>query len=285
MSDSDKDDAAKDRHDDEVIDLRDGAIPSHTAVGREGRGGALVGSPGADRPEGPSSQPADRQQAGAGRTRRGLNAAERRRERRLALLAAALDLIGTKGYASTSVEEICRTAYVSTRNFYEEFDNREALLWALYDQVIVRAYQAMLRADDEHGADHLRGEVRARTGALVHTFLDDPRWARLVFVETLGVSVEQEARRRATHLLFARYFVSVLGSASSDAGSSSEDGFANRHQEVVGLAMVGAVNEVLSDWVLRADKPALGQVIDEITELIVVMYDMLTVRRGRVPTE
>src|SRR5215218_480858 len=96
------------------------------------------------------------------RLRKGRTLAERRWERREALLDAALDLFGTQGYAATSVEELCRTAYVSTRNFYEEFDNREAVLLALGDRLVGDAYQAMVEATIEDGPDRLRRESRAR---------------------------------------------------------------------------------------------------------------------------
>lgn len=85
------------------------------------------------------------QRSYAGRT-----AAERRADRRERLLTAGLELFGTDGYARTPIERICATAGVSTRNFYEEFTGREALLMALHDRVTHRALDAVataLRAD------------------------------------------------------------------------------------------------------------------------------------------
>ena len=64
------------------------------------------------------------------RTHRGRTLDERRAERRSALLDAALDLFGTKGYGSTSIGELCRESYVTARYFYEEFGDKEALLVA-----------------------------------------------------------------------------------------------------------------------------------------------------------
>src|SRR5687767_13409420 len=73
---------------------------------------------------------------------RGRTLAERRSERRDAMLAAGLELFGTKGYAATTVEEVCRRAYVSSRNFYEEFENRLDLLVAVGEQIIAGAFVA-----------------------------------------------------------------------------------------------------------------------------------------------
>jgi AcrR family transcriptional regulator len=201
------------------------------------------------------------------RLRKGRTLAERRWERREALLDAALDLFGTKGYAATSVEELCRTAYVSTRNFYEEFDNREAVLFALGDRLVGEAYQAMVEATVEDGPDRLVREARARVGALAHALLDDPRRARIAFIETLGVSPLQEARRRNAHRLFAQYFAALV------RADFTSEGFGSREEDIFAIALVGAINEILSDWVLRADKPPLDDLIDPIVDLIVLMSD------------
>jgi AcrR family transcriptional regulator len=203
------------------------------------------------------------------RLRKGRTLAERRWERREALLDAALDLFGTQGYAATTVEELCRTAYVSTRNFYEEFDNREAVLFSLGDRLVGEAYQAMVEVSVSDGPDRFRREARARVGALIHALLDDPRRARLAFIESLGVSPIQEARRRSAHHMFAQYFAALVR-----ADFESTD-FGRREEDIYAISLVGAINEVLSDWVLRSDKPPLDDLIDPIVDIIEVMSDGL----------
>jgi AcrR family transcriptional regulator len=206
---------------------------------------------------------------GGERLRKGRTLAERRWERREALLDAGLDLFGTQGYAATSVEELCRTAYVSTRNFYEEFENREAVLFALGDRLVGEAYEAMVSATIEDGPDRIVREARARVGALAHALLDDPRRARIAFIESLGVSPVQEARRRNAHRLFAQYFAALVRADFDD------DGFGSRDEDIYAIALVGAINEILSDWVLRADKPPLDELIDPIVDIIGLMSSRL----------
>ena len=207
------------------------------------------------------------------RLRKGRTLAERRLERREALLDAALELFGTKGYASTSVEEICRTAFVSTRNFYEEFDNREAVLVEITDRISRAATEAMLSARFEPGADRVRREATARVRSLAHSLLDDPRRARIAFIESLGVSPGQEARRREVHCLFAQYLGALIN-ADVEAGRFSE-----RREEVFALAMVGAINEVFSDYVLRPDKPSIDELVDSVVGIIELMSE--SIRRDR----
>lgn len=125
---------------------------------------------------------------------RGRTLAERREERRDAMLAAGLDLFGTKGYAATTVEEVCRRAYASSRNFYEEFDNRLGLLVAVGERIVAAALAAWTATGGpgEQGVGTLRGRV----GSLVHTLVDDPRVTRVAFIETVGIDPAHEALRR-----------------------------------------------------------------------------------------
>src|ERR1700743_249076 len=76
----------------------------------------------------------------------GRTATQRRAERRQRLMTAALELFGTEGYPATSIERLCARANVSTRNFYEDFASREALLIALHDQITQQAFDAVIEA-------------------------------------------------------------------------------------------------------------------------------------------
>ena len=59
------------------------------------------------------------------RTIRGMDAEQRRAQRREQLLAAAFELFARDGYANTSIEQICQTAYVGNKAFYDLFDSKE----------------------------------------------------------------------------------------------------------------------------------------------------------------
>jgi AcrR family transcriptional regulator len=219
----------------------------------------------ADAPEESDAPPGRKQRLHRGRT-----IEERRAERRAALLEAALELFGTKGYASTSIEEVCSTSFVTTRYFYEEFGNREGLLLALYDSVIERASLAVLAVDVPPGPDHVALATRARVSAFVHAVVDDERVARVLLLEQGSGSPALEARRREAHRFFAR-FVAEHSFAYLDAGEIVE-----RDYEFLALLFVGAVNEAISDWVVtpQAERRDIEHVIDTVTE----MY--LIVRRG-----
>jgi len=46
-------------------------------------------------------------------------------------LTAAFELFARDGYVNTSIEQICQTAYVGNKAFYELFDSKEDCYLAL----------------------------------------------------------------------------------------------------------------------------------------------------------
>lgn len=199
----------------------------------------------------------------------GRTAAERRADRRERLLAAGLELFGTNGYAATSIEKICATAGVSTRNFYEEFDGREALLMALHDRVTKRAFDAVaaaLGADKAgaaggsarggatghadhagHGGTDHRARVRRRievaTNAYVSVLTSDPRWTRIASVELIGVSRSVEEHRLRWRGLWAQL---LEAEATRLTGPSAR--YRHRDYYLAAMAIIGAVNELMLNW-------------------------------------
>jgi AcrR family transcriptional regulator len=200
---------------------------------------------------------------------RGRTLAERRSERREAMLAAGLELFGTKGYAATTVEEVCRRAYVSSRNFYEEFENRLDLLVAVGERIIAGAFVAWtdlgqptnLLAQRDTGVNTDR--IRARVSALVHTLVDDPRVARIAFIETVGIDPTNEALRRELLGVFPAWLQAYLGAHFDARGVSSS------RQRSLTMGVFGAVHELLTDWVLQEPdrRPSVDELIDDIVEI------------------
>src|SRR5436305_11601892 len=101
-----------------------------------------------------------------GRPYRRQTAAQRRAARREKLIDAAVEAFGTKGFRATSIEELCATAGISTRNFYEEFSSREELLIALHDELNQRAFDAVVEALADTDPNDL--DERARIGTLAY---------------------------------------------------------------------------------------------------------------------
>jgi AcrR family transcriptional regulator len=198
------------------------------------------------------------------RLRKGLTLAERRQERRAAILAAALELFGTKGYASTTVEELCRTAYVSTRNFYEEFDNRSALLAALGEAMIGPLLESLTQLDGGVAGPDLNASLlRDRVASLVHVVVDDPRIARVAFIETQGVSPIDYSVRHELLRVFPAWLQSYLQDHLTALDISP------RRQAALAVGVFGAAAELMSDWVLapESERSTVDELVDDIVEV------------------
>jgi AcrR family transcriptional regulator len=211
-----------------------------------------------------TTPPARARRAAEGRVYRGQSAVERQEDRRQRLIEAGLDLFARQGYLATSIEEICAAAAISTRNFYEQVDGREGLLVLLHDIAMRRAQQAVLDAVAGAPRDDVMARVRAPLSAFVEAMTADPRWARIAYVEAVGISAELERRR---HMWMNRF--SKLMAAEADA--IAERGLApRRDHELSAVALVGAIDRLIVHWQASSRRRVPAQrLVDELTRMIV----------------
>jgi AcrR family transcriptional regulator len=191
----------------------------------------------------------------------GVRAPERQAARRERLLAAALELLGGDGWQATTVRAICGKARLTPRYFYESFADRDELLLALFDQIVSEATQAVLTA--VVSADHdARAKARAAIGAFLALVTDDPRKARVLFVEAMG-SEPLTRRRFETLRMFAglvaqqgREFYGVEGGALADTTA---------------LMLVGGLAETILSWLDGTLHVTREQLIEDCADLFVVV--------------
>lgn len=185
---------------------------------------------------------------------------ERRADRSERLRATALELFGTQGWSAGTVERLCSAAGVATRSFYEEFASREALLLAVYADVLDGAVRAVDAAVDSAG-DGLEERVRAGLTAYVAYLAADPRRARVAHVEVRAAGSSLEAQRRAAVVGFADLIerqgrdLAATGQVRPGAG------------RLTALALAGAVNELLVDWATTQPHPPTEAVVAELIRL------------------
>ena len=194
---------------------------------------------------------------------RGRSGEERRADRRERLLDAGLDLFGTQGYPGTSIESLCAVAGISTRNFYEEFRNREALLIALHDFANATAMDSVTRALAAADPADAAARATAAAQAFVDAMTPDPRWSRIAYIEIVGISPDMEARRRAWMERWAQV-IAAEGAQLSARGLAPDRDFA-----LTAVGLVGAINELVADWLFRASRPPIDAVVAEIVRLLV----------------
>ncbi|MBO2462834.1 TetR/AcrR family transcriptional regulator [Actinomadura violacea] len=192
----------------------------------------------------------------------GRSAEERRADRRERLLGAGLELFGTRGYAATSIERLCATASVSTRNFYEEFAGREELLTALHRGINERARAALDTAYAEAAGEPLPVRVERAVRAFVTVTASDPRWARIAFVEVIGVSPALERHR----LQWRAHWEEAMLVMIREAVERGEA--ADRDYRLTVIAIIGAANNLVHHWSARDQTIPLDDISRELAHLI-----------------
>lgn len=169
----------------------------------------------------------------------GVTAAERVATRRARLVDAAVELYGTRGFSATGVKDICRVAGLTDRYFYESFAGQADLFVAAFEHV-----SATLLATVASAVSLAPAEPEAQARAAVHSFVgaivDDPRLARLLFVEAaaVGGTAEREVRRSIRR--FADLIAATARPHVPDVPA---------HLVTMGaLSLVGAIQYVLTEW-------------------------------------
>jgi AcrR family transcriptional regulator/DNA-binding MarR family transcriptional regulator len=176
------------------------------------------------------------------------------------LLSAAAAVVNEEGYGRVTVAHITERARVSRRTFYDLFENREACLGALIEDVVGAIEGEIARA----GLDGLSWRERVRGGLLaILSFFDrEPALARVCVVQSLRGG-EGVLGRREENL--AR-LVAVL-----DEGSS-----ASRASGITELTAEGLIGASLAIVYARLQRtggsPSLVSLTNELMSMIVLPY-------------
>lgn len=169
----------------------------------------------------------------------GISATDRRAERRRKLLAAGRRTWGESGVTEVTVRGVCNDAGLTSRYFYEQFPNREALLFAISDDVRDELLQALVAAgigDPGRLGDKLRSALTA--------FLDiiaaDPHVHRIA---TGDVSSVPGLTQHRTHIL--DMITDLVIQHAPEVLSETPNPADLRRSAVF---MVGGVNQLIGAW-------------------------------------
>lgn len=195
---------------------------------------------------------ADRQYGGRAVT-------ERRAERRQRFIVAATKVFAERGYADSSLADVCAAAGLSKRQFYEEFRTREDVLIAAYDRVQDEAAAAVMRSLGSLPTDDPAAAMAVVLTAYLDSITSDPYRAKLAFIEVVGASDRMEQHRRERRhgwvALLEMVAVPIAGSGARLRGSAA----------LSASVLIGAVNGLAHEWLLTEPRPE----VPELTDLLV----------------
>lgn len=169
-----------------------------------------------------------------------MTAEQRDAGRRTRLIDTAIELMGTRGAADTTLTAVCATSGVTSRYFYQHFADRDALLRAVSEQLRTTMQEAIVAAIPE-GRLAPDALAQAPIRALVTMIQDDPRLGRILFVES---GTEPTLRQLRSELL-ASFADLVWHQARLHLNISDS---AVKVGELAAILGVGGVFEVLRRW-------------------------------------
>jgi AcrR family transcriptional regulator len=166
----------------------------------------------------------------------------RARNRHRRILDAALRIFSRRGYRDASVDEIADESKTSKGGVYFHFPGKEAIFLALLNRTAARLLEKIDEAMAPH--DDPIAKADAALLAVLRTFAKHRALARLFMVEALGAGHEFHQRMAEIRDEFAAVIQRHLDEAIQQGVIEPID------TEIAGRAWFGALNDVITSWVL-----------------------------------
>lgn len=219
------------------------------------------------------SQTDNAKHASNGRTYRGASHAARARERRQKLLAAALEVVGTEGFKAATVRKVCAQAGLTERYYYEAFGNAQGMLRKLYEQQNEALASTIFTAMNTVPKTPTAMAEAALT-ALFQAIKNDPRMARVIFVEIVGVNEELDNAYRQGQQRYEDLLITM------SRPLYPQENIIDLDESLVAGALVGAITQVARDWVMANFDRSIPSLV---TNMIAVAVGVITHLQTRTP--
>ena len=197
----------------------------------------------------------------------GISAADRRTERRSKLLAAGRQIWGESGISEVTVRAVCSQAGLTSRYFYEQFESRDALLFAISDDVRDQLLAALVSAGVGNPGT-LTDKLRAALTAFLDIIEADPHIHRIATGDVSGVAGLTQHR---THILGMIADLIVEHAPSVLQSEVPEHTDLRRGAQF----MVGGVNQIIESW-LDDPTETTAQLAAECADLCVAVVRGVT---------
>jgi len=194
----------------------------------------------------------------AARRYRGIASDERRAQRRVRLIDAAIEVYGERGYRSATVKAVCEEAGLTERYFYESFASSEALLIACFHHVNAQLFAVIAAAAEAAGGD-AAARGRAMLRAYFQALQAQPRPARVFLMEIRGVSPAVDAAFEQALAQIGAATTQVVAPAGAQPDPLLQAG------------VIGGVVHIAMCWIRDGYVPPVNQVVETALELGLVL--------------
>jgi AcrR family transcriptional regulator len=175
------------------------------------------------------------------------------------MLDAMAETVAEKGYAGTTVGDVVSGAGVSRKTFYEHFRDKEDCFLAAFDSGVDALLEAIAAAEPEEATR--MSLVRARVRAYLVTLAARPAFARTFLIEVLAAGPRALERRQRVLTRFEEFLRGLHVEARREFPDLPEV------RDVVWVAAVGALNEVVSQHVREGRAEELPSLEDPLVEI------------------
>lgn len=190
----------------------------------------------------------------------GLTAEEREGRRREQLLGAGLEVFAARGWDGATVRDVCRTAGLSQRYFYDHFASKQELFLAVCAGIADDTEALVDAAARAPGREPLE-RVAGVLAALADYFAADPRRVRVALVESMATPELRVFR------------AGLLATASDRAAGLMRSLHPDpAHADLRGIALsarvlTGGIAELLVGAASTGTPPARGELVSHLTRL------------------
>jgi len=180
----------------------------------------------------------------SGRSYGGQSQDARKLQRKAQLLEAGLNVFGSTGFRSATVRSLCKESQLTSRYFYESFENLEALVVAVYEDCMQKlGKQVMDALTSTYDGSNAEQAISAGLDAY-YLALEDARVSRVCLFELEAINPE------VTRLCFrhmgglSQWLVALANYAYPHWNLD------NKEKEMLGISMVGALRQSATVWLL-----------------------------------
>ena len=185
---------------------------------------------------------------------------DRARSRHDKILDAALRVFAKKGYRDAAVDDIAVESKTSKGGVYFHFPGKQAIFLELLDRSAVRLRRKLEEAIAAEPTAVRKADAALLT--LLRTFAAHKALGRLFMIEALGAGREFHRRLAEIHFEFALVIQVQLDLAVAQGEIEPLD------TRIAATAWFGALNEVLTRWLLSAQPEKLEQVYESLRPLL-----------------
>ena len=186
---------------------------------------------------------------------------DHREEKRRRILRAAIDEFARKGYFSTRMADVAKSAAVADGTLYLYFEGKEHLLVSIFDDVLSRAIA--------RGRSEITGVIgawqRLRIVLRLHleTLANDRSLAHVLQIETRHSRrfMNLPTRGRLGEYLELLRSIIADGQLTGEIRKDVSAGFATN-------IVFGAVDEVVNSWLLADEPGELSRFLDPLLDFL-----------------